>query len=64
MNRKRKWTAMWVRHSLGQLGVGGSGASGVRVAGHRGPGSCRNGWVLPAFFGDLVTVAQEMHVLG
>lgn len=31
---------------------GGWGGSGVIVAGHRGPGSCRNGWVLPALFGD------------
>ena len=40
------------------------GGSGVIVAGHRGPGSCRNSWVLPALFGDLVMVAQEMHALG
>lgn len=51
MNRKRKQTAMWVQQSLGQLG--GGGGSGVTVASHRGPGSGRNGWVLPALLSDV-----------
>ena len=55
MNRKRKQTAMWVQQSLGQLGgvVGWWGGSGVTAASHRGPGSCRNGWVLPALLSDV-----------
>lgn len=29
------------------------GGSGVTVASHRGPGPCRNGWVLPALLSDV-----------
>lgn len=59
MSRKRNQTAMQARQSLAQL----TGASGARVASHSGPGSCRNGWILPALLSHLVRVAQEILAL-
>lgn len=53
---KQEWTE---RESKLQCGFNkvlaslAGGGSGVIAASHRGPGSCRNGWVLPAFLSDV-----------